>query len=79
MTVLMHDVAGSMTTEDGELFEKGDLAELLYTDDTMLIGKRAFELNILIAAIEKESAKYNLKLKLRCYCQQKHYGMLKNT
>jgi hypothetical protein len=36
--------------------------ELIYADDTMLIGKRAREINILLAAIEKESGKYNLKL-----------------
>ena len=36
--------------------------ELIYADDTMLIGNRARELNILLAAIETECAKYNLKL-----------------
>ena len=36
--------------------------ELLYADDTMLMGTRARELNILLAAIEDESAKYNLRL-----------------
>ena len=37
-------------------------SEIIYADDTMLIGKRARELNIFIAEIEKESSKYNLKL-----------------
>jgi len=37
--------------------------ELIYADDTMLIGQRAREINILLAAIERESEKYNLKLK----------------
>ena len=36
--------------------------EMIYADDTMLIGKRARELNILIAEIEKMSSKYNLRL-----------------
>ena len=36
--------------------------ELIYADDTMLIGQRAREIHILLAAIEKESEKYNLKL-----------------
>ena len=36
--------------------------EFIYADDTMLIGKSAREINILFAAIEKTSAKYNLKL-----------------
>ena len=34
----------------------------MYADDTMLVGKRARELNILIAEIKKESSKYNLRL-----------------
>ena len=36
--------------------------EMIYADDTMLIGKRARELNILIAEIETMSSKYNLRL-----------------
>ena len=32
--------------------------ELIYADDTMLIGRRAREINILLAAIEKEAEKY---------------------
>ena len=39
-----------------------NLWELLYADDTVLIGTRARELNMLKKAIEEESAKYNLKL-----------------
>ena len=39
-----------------------NLWELLYADDTMLIGTRARELNLLIRAIEEESEKYNLRL-----------------
>ena len=39
-----------------------NLWELLYADDTMLIGTRARELNMLIKAIEEESEKYNLRL-----------------
>ena len=34
----------------------------IYANDTMLVGKRARELNILIAGIEKESSKYNIRL-----------------
>ena len=36
--------------------------ELLYADDTLLIGNRSRELNILLAEIETESGKYNMKL-----------------
>ena len=49
-----------------------NLWDLLYADDTMLIGTRARELNLLIRAIEEESEKYNLRLtydkcNLPCY------------
>ena len=36
--------------------------ELVYANDTMLIGTRARELNILLKEIEHECATYNLKL-----------------
>ena len=36
--------------------------ELVYADDTMLVGHRARDINILFKAVEKASAKYNLKL-----------------
>ena len=36
--------------------------EILYADDTLLLGKRARELNILLQAIEKHSSYYNLRL-----------------
>ena len=39
-----------------------DYWELLYADDTLLIGNRARELNMLLHAIEEESAKYNMSL-----------------
>ena len=35
---------------------------MIYADNTMLVGHRAREINILIKAIENASAKYNLKL-----------------
>ena len=63
MTVIFYDIHLDV---DHKIAGKGidcfSMWELLYADDTMLIGKRARELNILIEAIEKESTKYNLKL-----------------
>ena len=35
---------------------------MIYADDTMLIGNRAREINVLLAATEKTAAKYNLRL-----------------
>ena len=40
-------------------------SEVLYADDTLVVGNRAREVNIILAAIERESAKYNLKLNKR--------------
>ena len=45
---------------------------LVHADDTMLIGKRAREINILIAAIETASQKYDLRLN---YDQCDYSGM----
>ena len=36
--------------------------ELIHADDTMLVGHRACDINILFAAIEKDSAKCNVYL-----------------
>ena len=36
--------------------------EMLYADDTVLVGKREREINIMMRHIEKECAKYNRKL-----------------
>ena len=63
MTVIFYDIHLDV---DHKISGKGidcfNMWELLYADDTLLVGKRARELNILIEAIEKESTKYNLKL-----------------
>ena len=59
MTVLFMDIH---TQLDHEIVAKSidlyNLWELLYADDTMLIGTRVRELNLLIKAIEEESGKY---------------------
>ena len=41
--------------------------ELLYADDTLILGHRAREVNIFLDLIVKESKRYNLKLnKIKC-------------
>eukprot|EP00969_Alexandrium_andersonii_P315201 13924680-Alexandrium_andersonii.AAC.1 len=43
--------------------------EILYADDTMIVGKRAREVNLVLHAIEKECGKYNMALnKSKCVC-----------
>ena len=38
------------------------MSELMYADDTMIIGKRAREVNIMLREIEAQCEQYNLKL-----------------
>ena len=63
MTVICHDIHAEV--DDYIRAYKIDCApvwELLYADDTIIIGNRAREINILLKQIEIESDKYNLKL-----------------
>ena len=63
MTVMFHDIHMRLDyTLAGRSFEGVNVWELLYADETMLIRKRARELNLLIQAIIIESGKYNMKL-----------------
>ena len=63
MTVLFHDVHQKVDhrIRIGQI-EYFSHWELLYADDTLLLGKRAREINILLHAIEEECETYNLKL-----------------
>ena len=38
MTILMHDAAESLDSSDQRLLERGGLTQLLYADDTLLLG-----------------------------------------
>ena len=66
MTVMFHDIHDEIDHKIGTMAKlKQPLLnnwELIYADDTMLIGNRAREINIILAAIEKTPIKYNLKL-----------------
>jgi len=78
MTILFHDVH---TRIDPLLENKNydfiNIWELLYADDTLLIGKYDNEIELLLHEIEIESAKYNMVLnKTKCeivamYCKPK--------
>ena len=63
MTVMFHDIHEDLDVKLGArhlgFFHWW---KLVCAGDTMLIGNRARKINLLIAAIEKSSAKYNLKL-----------------
>lgn len=72
MTVLFFDIhseLGSKITPG--MFELVNFTELLYADDTLLIGKRGKELNMLLESIGKHSTSYGLALnKKKCHCIQ---------
>ena len=55
MTVMFHDVHAEVDRKISTMarLQQPLLNELIYADDTMLIGKRAREINIILAAIEK--------------------------
>ena len=63
MTVMFNDIHNELDSKiiAGKL-DHFRYHEILYADDTLIIGKRAREVNMIIKAIEKESAKYNMKL-----------------
>jgi len=63
MTVVFHDVHA--VVDDAIRPCESDCApvwQLLYTEDTMIMGSRAREINIILKQIETESDKYNRKL-----------------
>ena len=66
MTVMFHDVHSEIDNKIGVMARLEHPLmnnwELIYADDTMIIGKRAREINLILAAIEKASGKYNLRL-----------------
>ena len=69
MTVVFHDIHRDVDHKIapyiGNVFPHW---ELLYADDTMVMGSRAREINIILKAIEIESEKYNLRLnKGKCF------------
>ena len=68
MTVLFHDVeeaVGQTTME--RTMDLVDFPNILYADDTFLIGRRSRKLNKILWAIEKHSSRYGMRLnKKKC-------------
>ena len=66
MTVMFHDIHNEIDHKIGTMarLEQPLLNnwEFIYAADTLLVGKRAREINIILAAIERTSNKYNLRL-----------------
>ena len=63
MTVLFHDVkneVGDRTME--RCMDVVDFSNILYADDIFLVDKHSRELDRILAAIEKHSARYGMRL-----------------
>ena len=58
MTVLMQDAVENLQAVDKELLRNGNLAELLYADDTLLLSVSPASLERLISAVSDAGAKY---------------------
>ena len=68
MTVLFHDVEKAVgQTVMERTMDLLDFSNKLYADDTFLVGKHSRELNLILWAIEKHSARYGMRLnKKKC-------------
>ena len=63
MTVLFHDIGVEHYRDLSECrLDQISFNEVLYADDTLLISRNTFGMNLLLHAIEDESAYYRLKL-----------------
>ena len=63
MTVLFHDIGVEHYRDLSECrLDQISFNEVLYADDTLLISRNTFGMNLLLHAIEDESAYYGLKL-----------------
>ena len=69
MTVLFTDAYDKVSYKiAGKANTCSHTYDLLYADDTMLMGERAREINLILQAIEEESEYYNLSLNFdKCF------------
>ena len=62
MTVLRTDAAAQLNIQDQERLRAGTLAELLYADDTLLLGADAGSVERFMSAVSAAGATYGLEL-----------------
>ncbi len=62
MSVLMGDAVAALPPCDKELWQQGSLAELLYADDTLLLGIAANIMQRFLVAVSNAGADYGLEL-----------------
>ena len=62
MSVLMDDAVAMLPACDKELWQQGSLAELLYADDTLLLGISPGSVERFLAAVSQAGSRYGLEL-----------------
>ena len=62
MTVLMADASASLGAEAARAFANGDLEDVLFADDTLLISKRSKDLEEYMTAVERHGLDYGLQI-----------------
>ena len=60
----MHDVNDNLCEEDRKLLKSGDLSELLYADDTLIMSVSASSLQRFLKLVSEAGAAYGLELHL---------------
>lgn len=62
MTAVMEDAVEALPKSAKLAYERGDLADLVYADDTLLIGTSAQYLRLFLLAVEASGKQYGLEL-----------------
>ena len=62
MSAVMHDAVATLGQPARQAYEKGDLADLVYADDTLLIGASSAHVTDFLAAVAQAGSRYGLEL-----------------
>ena len=62
MTLLMHDARQLLSRSAQDALSKGELSDILYADDTLILGKLSKDVEEYASAVERAGAKYGMKL-----------------
>ena len=62
MTVLMHDAVANLEPAAAEAYRAGRLYDLLYADDTLILGTNAQDIAQFAAVVERMGANYGMSL-----------------
>jgi len=62
MSVIMHDAVAKLSPAATAAYNRGDLADLAFADDTLVLGASSEHITEFLAAIAEVAAKYGLEL-----------------